>query len=67
MGKAFRKPRPSAPHWHYYDNDCCWYCSSSLDQHACSNCKDNKRLSAELKKKRKRIEKQKFKKDYNDY
>ena len=67
MGKAFRKPRPSAPHWHYWDIDGCYFCSSSIDKHGCSNCKVNKKLSAELKEKRKRIEKQKFKKDYNDY
>ena len=45
MGKAFRKPRPSAPHWHYWDIDGCYFCSSSIDKHGCSNCKVNKKLS----------------------
>lgn len=67
MGKAFRKPRPSTPNWHYYDNDGCWYCPYSNNRRGCSNCKDNKKLSAELKKKHKRIEKQNLKKDYNDF
>lgn len=65
MGKALRKPRPSAPRWHYYDNDNCWYCRYTTNQRGCSNCKENKKLRAELVKKRKRIEKQKLNHAYD--
>lgn len=58
MGKALRKPRPSAPRWHYLDNDGCWHCPFSQNQKGCSNCKDNKQVVADQKKKRNRIEKQ---------
>lgn len=62
MGKALRKPRPSAPHWHYLDTDNCYRCKYTINQRGCSNCKGNKKLAAELRDKRDRDDKIKLKK-----
>ena len=57
MSKAQRKPRPSAPEWGYYAFDSCWTCPH---KNGCSNCKMNKAINADIKKKRDRLTKQKL-------
>ena len=56
MGKAFRKPRPSAPIWAYYYEQC------ALCKHpnGCSNCKENKDTNDYVRRKRDRLEKQRL-------
>ena len=56
MSKAQRKPRPSAPDWAYYDDQCC-LCKH---ENGCNNCKLNKITNADIKKKRDRLTKQKL-------
>lgn len=55
MGKPFRKPRPSPPHWHWWDSDGCWWCKN---RNNCNQCKTLKRVRAEQQAKQKRKEKQ---------
>lgn len=55
MGKPFRKPRPSPPHWHWWDSDGCWWCQN---RNNCNQCKTLKRVQAEQQAKQKRKEKQ---------
>lgn len=45
MGKAFRKPRPSMPHWEWIDRDNCWFCKS---RNNCNQCKANRRFAKEF-------------------
>lgn len=39
MGKAKRKPRPSAPLWFLFDMDGCWFCKTPMN---CNRCKSTK-------------------------
>ena len=65
MGKALRKPRPSAPNWKYWVTDNCWSCPFTVNQKGCSSCKSNKALNANMRERRDRKEKQKLK-NYQD-
>lgn len=39
MGKAFRKPRPSMPHWFWYGQDGCWFCDNKSNCNQCKACR----------------------------
>ncbi|RHO69760.1 hypothetical protein DW085_01885 [Clostridium sp. AF50-3] len=51
MGKAVRKPRPSPPHWYWFDVDGCWDCRN---RNGCGGCKRLKRQAAMEREKRNR-------------
>ena len=40
--KIFRKPKPSPPHWFYWDTDNCWDCN--CNHNGCSSCKRLKKF-----------------------
>ncbi len=31
MKKKFRKPKPSPPHWYWWDSDNCWCCNNKTN------------------------------------
>lgn len=66
MGKASRKPRPSAPKYRYWDTDGCWFCDNS---NGCGNCKINKMYVADQKERKERDFKRKMHqmKNYDDF
>ena len=61
MGKntLYRKPRPSVPLWVFFDLDGCWLCKN---RNNCNNCKIMKEYNAEFRARRKRKDKNLFKK-----
>ena len=62
MGKnAERKPRPAIPKYAWFDRDGCWFCKNKK---GCNNCKANKEIVAEQKKKQDKKSWSKEKKDY---
>ena len=54
MSKASRKPRPSVPHWWWFDSDGCWFCKNR------NNCNSCKVISKFKKNKQKKIEKERY-------
>lgn len=54
MGKAFRKPVPSPPHWYFLDMDNCYCCKNRNNCNGCSLLKANR---SEQMEKQKRAEK----------
>lgn len=44
MGKAFRKPRSSMPHWFWLGQDGCWFCKH---RNNCNQCKTNRKFAKE--------------------
>jgi len=53
MSRKQRKPRPEPPHWYWLDSDNCWNCKN---RNNCNGCKILKQLSAQLKKKNRKID-----------
>lgn len=59
MKQKFRKPKPSPPHWYWWDSDNCWNCHNKAN---CSGkgCKRLKEIRAIEYERNKRKEKNKF-------
>ena len=64
MGKAYRKPRPSVPHWFFSDNDNCWCCKNRNNCNQCRLCKEN---AVKEKERRNRSEKRRLMKEGENY
>lgn len=44
MGKnSFRKPRPSPPHWHWWNVDGCYFCHNRKACNGCKTLKDHQK------------------------
>lgn len=54
MSRKFRKPKPSVPHWYWWDNDDCWWCHNRA---GCNGCKFLKAVVAKQKASQKRKDK----------
>lgn len=50
--KIFRKPKPSPPHWFFWDNDNYWDCN--CNHRGCNNCKRLKKFKKKKYESRKR-------------
>lgn len=64
MKKKFRKPKPSPPHWYWWDNDNCWWCKN---RNRCNGCRILKRLNAkENERNRKKEISRRYKEQFDD-
>lgn len=64
MSKKFRKPRPSPPHWYWWDSDNCWCCNN---RNNCSGCKRLKMVKAiENERRRKKEKARRDKEQFDD-
>lgn len=55
MKQKFRKPKPSPPHWYWWDSDNCWYCNNRTNCGG-KGCKKLKEIKAIENERRKRKE-----------
>lgn len=60
MGKAFRKPVPSPPHWYWADTDNCYGCKNKNNCTGCSFLKANRSEQMERQKRREKKELRKY-------
>lgn len=66
MKKKFRKPKPSPPHWYWWDSDNCWDCKN---RNNCSGkgCKKLKEIKAkENERLRKKEISRRYKEQFDD-
>ena len=66
MKKKFRKPKPSPPHWYWWDSDNCWDCNN---RNNCGGkgCKRLKEIRAiENERRRKKEISRRYKEQFDD-
>ena len=66
MKRKFRKPKPSPPHWYWWDSDNCWGCKN---ENNCGGkgCKQLKKIKAIENERRRKKEISRRNKEQFDY
>lgn len=66
MKKKFRKPKPSPPHWYWWDSDNCWCCKNknNCDGKGCKRLKEIR--AKENERRRKKEISRRYKEQFDD-
>lgn len=66
MKKKFCKPKPSPPHWYWWDSDNCWDCNNKTNCNG-KGCKRLKEIKAkENERRRKKEISRRYKEQFDD-